>query len=318
MLISSPAASTEEIEQAAALLQAGRLVAFPTETVYGLGADATNPEAVVTIFEAKGRPKFNPLIIHVQNFDAAEPIIQNNRLAQKLAEAFWPGPLTLVLPRTQECRVCHLAGAGLDTLAVRVPAHPIAQKLLAATKFPIAAPSANKSGKVSPTTAEHVLEDFGDQIPKILDGGPCKVGVESTVVDVTAPQKPMILRQGGVPAEDIEAICGPLETLSLNETNPGSPGMMLKHYATNAPLKLNAEKASTNEALLAFGPYSEPTNKMVLNLSQQANLKEAAANLFDMMRNLDKMKPAAIAVMPIPESGLGAAINDRLRRAAKR
>jgi len=317
MTSSSRADSTDAISQAATFLRDGKLVAFATETVYGLGADATNAEAVAAIFEAKGRPRFNPLIIHVPDTEAARSIVAFNEMAERLAAHFWPGALTFVLPRALDCPVCRLAGAGLDTLAVRVPAKESARRLLRQAGVPVAAPSANKSGKVSPTRSAHVADAFGDEVAMVLDDGPCPVGLESTVIDLTG-SRPAILRHGGVPAEDIEAVTGPLDTPEAAPNTPSSPGMLLRHYATAAPLRLNADKARANEALLAFGPDIPSFDGTTLNLSTTGDLREAAANLFEMMRQLDELAPAAIAVMPIPETGLGAAINDRLKRAAER
>jgi L-threonylcarbamoyladenylate synthase len=306
------------IAEAASLLRAGRLVAFPTETVYGLGADATNGEAVAAIFEAKGRPAFNPLIVHVADRAAAERIVAFTDSARALADAFWPGPLTLVLPRRADCPVSLLAGAGLDTLAVRVPAHDVALALIRAAKLPIAAPSANRSGEVSPTEAAHVARSLGDAAAMILDGGRCAVGLESTVLDMTGP-RPAILRHGGVTAEEIAAVAGTLAEAGSGadgDPRPASPGRLASHYATRKPLRLNADSAAPDEALLAFGPVPAGGETAVLNLSPEGDLRAAAANLFAMMRALDDGPGARIAAMPVPEDGLGRAINDRLRRAA--
>jgi L-threonylcarbamoyladenylate synthase len=296
--------SNDEIARAAALIRRGKLVAFPTETVYGLGCDATNDRAVAAVFEAKGRPSFNPLIVHVRDRSEAEIIATFDGRARNLAERFWPGPLTLVLPRAADCKVSLLATAGLDSVALRAPSHPIARDLLAAAGVPVAAPSANRSGEVSPTRADHVTV----AADMVLDGGPCAVGLESTVLDLTGAQ-PAILRPGAVTAEEIAAVAGALAA-------PGgtirSPGMLARHYATRLPLRLEAREARQGEALLGFGPAPAAT----LNLSPAGDLAEAAANLFAMMRALDRPPHTGIAVMPIPEAGLGAAINDRLRRAA--
>jgi len=317
MTSSSRADSTDAISRAAAFLRDGKLVAFATETVYGLGADATNAEAVAAIFEAKGRPRFNPLIIHVPDVAAARSIVAFNDMAEKLAARFWPGALTFVLPRAPDCPVCRLAGAGPDTLAIRVPAKEPARRPLRKAAVPVAAPRANKSGKVSPTRADHVVDAFGDEVAMVLDDGPCLVGLESTVIGLTG-SRPAILRHGGVPAEDIETVTGSLAAPNEEKEAPSSPGMLLRHYATAAPLRLDAQTVGKNEALLAFGRDIPSHSGKTLNLSAEGDLREAAANLFEMMRRLDELAPGAIAVMPIPETGLGAAINDRLRRAAER
>ena len=311
-------ADTVGIARAADLLRAGRLVAFGTETVYGLGADATNAEAVAGIFAAKQRPRFNPLISHYRDADAAFADVSPSDAARRLAAAFWPGPLTLVLPRRPDCRVALLTGAGLDTLAVRVPAHDVALSLLRAVDRPVAAPSANRSGQVSPTTAAHVLDGLGGRIDAVVDSGPCTVGVESTVLDVSG-DRPILLRPGGVPREAIEALVGPVAS---DETPRGafrSPGMLASHYAPAAPLRLDAVTVSADEALLAFGP-ALPGADLVWNLSERGDLVEAAARLFAGLRWLDdavrRRALAGIAAMQVPEDALGAAINDRLRRAA--
>jgi L-threonylcarbamoyladenylate synthase len=293
-----------DIERAATLLRAGKLVAFPTETVYGLGCDATNDRAVAAVFEAKGRPEFNPLIVHVLDGREAEALAEFDARAATLAERFWPGPLTLVLKRRPDCKVSLLATAGLDTIALRAPAHDMARALLAAARVPIAAPSANRSGEVSPTRAEHVTV----AADMVLDGGPCRIGLESTVLDLTG-ERPAILRPGAVTEEEIAALVGPLAPAGAAIR---SPGMLARHYATRLPLRLNAPEARQGEALLGFGPTPAAT----LNLSPSGDLTEAAANLFAMMRALDAPPHTGIAVMPIPDQGLGRAINDRLRRAA--
>jgi len=305
--MTSPGDST--IDEAVQALAQGRLVAFPTETVYGLGADSTSDAAVARVYEAKGRPVFNPLIAHVPGLAEAEALVVMPESARKLARAFWPGPLTLVLKRRDNCPVSLLASAGLDTLAVRVPDHPVAQRLLRAAGRPLVAPSANPSGQLSPTTAAHVREVLGDKVQVILDGGPCRVGVESTVVDLSG-DRPALLRPGGVTSEAIEAIVGPLT--SAGEGPLRSPGQLESHYAPALPVRLGATEARPGEALLAFGP----TASGVRNLSPSGDLTEAAANLFAFLRTLDRPEHSAIAVMPIPEQGLGRAINDRLRRAA--
>jgi L-threonylcarbamoyladenylate synthase len=304
----------ESIRNAAKALRGGRLVAFPTETVYGLGAVATNGEAMAAIFKAKRRPSFNPLIIHVLGCEAAGELVVFDHRAQTLADKFWPGALTLVLPRTNSCPVSLLAGAGLDTLAVRAPAHEVARALLRAAALPIAAPSANASGAVSPTTAAHVAESLGDAVDLILDSGPCRIGLESTVIDLSGPDA-AILRPGSVTIEEIEAVIGRLATPG-DEQAPLSPGMLARHYATSIPLRLNATSVRPGEALLAFGSDRPAGAARTINLSPAGDLAKAAANLFAMMRILDRPDFTGIAVMPIPERGLGQAINDRLRRAA--
>jgi L-threonylcarbamoyladenylate synthase len=309
-------ATPEAIAQAAAILRAGGLVAFPTETVYGLGADATNGLAVAALYAAKGRPSFNPLIVHVPEAAAAAAIAEMTPLARKLASAFWPGPLTLVLPRRPLRIIADLVTAGLDTIAVRVPAHPVAQALLRAADLPIAAPSANRSGHVSPTAAAHVEADLGNRVAMILDGGPTKVGLESTVVDATGTE-PIILRLGAVTAEDIARVTGkPARIAAADDTAPASPGMLARHYAPATRLRLDARDVRPGEALLAFGPRAPAHDGPAINLSPSGDLAEAAANLFAALRSLDAAGAAAIAVMPIPAYGLGEAINDRLKRAA--
>ncbi len=316
----------DNIDAAAALLRAGGLVAFPTETVYGLGADATDDRAVAALFAAKGRPRFNPLIIHFTDAEAAQGQAEFDRRADDLARAFWPGPLTLVLRRGPKTSISLLASAGLDTMAVRVPGHEIAQALLGAVGRPLAAPSANRSGEISPTRAAHVAASLGDAPAMILDGGPCALGIESAVVDLSGGQA-RLLRPGAVTREDIEAVIG---TLLLGEhvsdagvsgaDNPGgavkSPGLAGRHYAPDRPLRIEAKSAASGEAFLAFGPHAPACGGPSLNLSPAGDLEEAAANLFAMLRALDRPGVAAIAVMAVPEAGLGAAINDRLRRAA--
>lgn len=306
------------LAEAAEVLRRGGLVAFPTETVYGLGADATDDRAVVRVFEAKGRPRFNPLIVHVASPDAAAEVAAFDARARELAARFWPGPLTLVLPRSSGCPVSLLASAGLDTVAVRIPDHPVALALFRATGRPVVAPSANRSGAVSPTTAAHVAESLGDAVDLILDGGPCRIGIESTVLDLSGP-RPVLLRPGGITAEALERLLGPLDRPAgevVGDAARRSPGMLSRHYAPDRPLRLGATAAEPGEALLAFGPNPPPGATTVLNLSPAGDLAEAAANLFRMLRALDRPPHTGIAVMPIPETGLGAAINDRLRRAA--
>jgi L-threonylcarbamoyladenylate synthase len=310
-------ASDQGIAQAAALLGSGELVAFGTETVYGLGADARNAAALAQVFAAKGRPKFNPLICHYENAEAAFEDVEVYDLAVRLAERFWPGPLTMVLPRRAACAVPLLAGAGLGSLAVRVPAHPVAQKLLAALGGPIAAPSANRSGSISPTKAAHVLAGLEGRIAAVIDSGPCRIGVESTVIDLSGPA-PFLLRPGGVGLEVLEACIGPVQQgnpIRLGEALP-SPGMMASHYAPNLAVRVNAVSVAVDEGLLAFGP-ALPGAGVVFQLSEAKDLGEAAARLFEGLHWLDAQRGLKrIAAMPVPHSGLGLAINDRLARAA--
>ncbi len=307
--------SPETIADAERRLRAGELVAFPTETVYGLGADATNGRAVAAIFATKGRPSFNPLIIHVPNISAAERLGAFNATAHTIAAAHWPGPLTLVVPRSPNCPVSELATAGLNSIAIRIPSHPVAHALLAAAARPIAAPSANLSGRISPTTAEHVAADLGRDL-LILDGGAPVVGLESTVVDVTSSDA-IILRPGGVTREALEATLGRAIAVSTGDAHaPTAPGQLASHYAPRARVRLNATHLEQGEALLAFGDHVPPHSGPTLNLSPTGDLIEAAANLFAFLRILDASGAASIAVMPIPDTGLGLAINDRLRRAA--
>lgn len=317
------AADPEGIARAAALLRAGGLVAFGTETVYGLGASAIDAQAVARIFAAKGRPHFNPLICHYPTSAAAFADVQPDARAQRLAAAFWPGPLTLVLPRRPHCAVALLAGAGLQTLAVRVPAQAAALALLRAAEMPVAAPSANRSGQVSPTSAAHVLAGLEGRIDAVLDSGPCPVGVESSVLDLSGAH-PVLLRPGGATREEIEAVIGPVRTGLAPEAaqlsrSLRSPGLLVSHYAPSLPVRLHAETADADEALLAFG--AAPAGAaLTYQLSAQADLVEAAARLFDGLRSLDERGTArglrGIAVMPVPHHGLGLAINDRLQRAA--
>lgn len=304
------------LARAGEALRSGELVAFPTETVYGLGGDATDDRAVAAIFAAKGRPQFNPLIAHVPDLEAAEAIAVLDERAVELAHQFWPGPLTLVLPRRAEAGLSLLVSAGLDSVAVRVPAHPVAQALLKAAGKPIAAPSANRSGAVSPTAPHHVIESLGDRVSMVVAGGKCQVGVESTVLDLTG-ETPVLLRPGAVLREEIERLIGPIQVSAGNPDAPKSPGQLESHYAPNAPVRLNATSAEEDEAFLTFGPDRFIRGgKARLNLSLQGDLNEAAANLFAHLRALDLEGARAIAVMPIPDEGLGVAINDRLRRAA--
>ncbi len=308
------------IARAAALLRDGALVAFGTETVYGLGADATNDRAVAAIFAAKRRPRFNPLICHYPDLDSALIDVQAAAQFRLLAEAFWPGPLTLVLPRRADSKVSLLASAGLDTLAVRVPAHPAAVAFLRETGCAVAAPSANLSGQVSPTTAAHVTRDLGERIAAVLDCGACQVGIESTVLDLSASD-PVLLRSGGTTVEALEAVIGPIGTPADTDGAPRSPGRLASHYAPRLPVRLEATDVRQDEALLAFGPPL-PGAGAVFRLSDQGDVAEAAARLFAGLRQLDTEGEARglarIAAMPVPDRELGRAINDRLRRAATR
>jgi L-threonylcarbamoyladenylate synthase len=301
--------SNDAITSAANIIRRGGLVAFPTETVYGLGADATNDKAVAAIFAAKDRPRFNPLIVHVANLTDAETLVEFSPMARTLAKRFWPGALSLVLPRRSGTRLSLLVSAGLDTVAVRVPNEPVALRLLHEAGCPIAAPSANASGEVSPTTAEHVRQSLGNKIELVLDGGPTRLGLESTVIGFEGGA-PRLLRPGAIMREQIERVTGLLSGASTHKIS--SPGQLASHYAPKAALRLNVNNAERGELLLGFGPAKDAA----LNLSVHGDLEEAAANLFAMLRELDARGPSAIAVMPIPERGLGEAINDRLRRAA--
>ncbi|MEH6632883.1 MAG: L-threonylcarbamoyladenylate synthase [Halopseudomonas aestusnigri] len=327
------AADQVGFDHACNILRSGGLVAFPTETVYGLGADATNSIACASIYEAKGRPSFNPLIVHFPNSSEAEKRVIFTDKAQLLSQSFWPGPMTLVLPRRSDCDISELCSAGLNSLAVRVPGHPIAHELLERSQLPLAAPSANASGKISPTTAVHVANSLGDRIPCILEGQACSVGLESTVIDLTSVT-PVLLRPGSLTQEEVEAVIGPIELgQSLMErkaekgpTTPNelkSPGLLKSHYAPSLPLRLNATTVLPDEALLAFGPSPLIGAAKIYNLSEKANLREAASNFFAALHDLDyrddikgQKKIRGIAAMPIPREGLGLAINDRLKRAA--
>lgn len=293
-------------------LKNGQPIAFPTETVYGLGADATSDTAVARIYETKGRPSFNPLIVHLAYADTAEEYAVVTPLARKLAKAFWPGPCTLVLQRRSDCPLSLLVSAGLNSVALRVPAHPVAHRLLKTCGLPLAAPSANRSGRISPTEAAHVASEFADTDLYVIDGGACKVGLESTVIDARG-DVPVLLRPGAITEEDIAGVCGqpPLRVEDAPE-ELHSPGMLASHYAPDRPVRLNVTEAQQDEALLGFGPHCVAT----LNLSEDGDLVEAAANLFAYLRTLDTAPYTGIAVAPIPETGLGIAINDRLRRAA--
>jgi len=307
------------IEKAAHWLREGRLVAFPTETVYGLGADATNERAVALIFAAKGRPIFNPLIVHVADMDAAQALVRFTPEAELLAHHFWPGGITLVLPRLADAPLSLLVSAGLDTVAIRVPAHPLAQRLLSATGRPIAAPSANASGEISPTQAAHVMQSLGAAaaLALVLDGGACSLGLESTVIGFPTGGHPTLLRPGAVAREAIEAVLGAeLEAADVasGESGRSSPGQLTSHYAPQAHLRLNVCVPGTDELWLGFGPDQAGA---ALNLSPTGDLAEAAANLFAMLRALDaQAQGRSIVVAPVPREGLGEAINDRLTRAA--
>ncbi len=309
--MTAAAAGQSEIDEAARLLNAGRLVAFPTETVYGLGADATNDRAVAAVFEAKGRPRFNPLIVHVADLGMAKMLAVFDGRAHRLALRFWPGPLTLVLPRAPDSPVSQLASAGLDTVALRWPAHGMAEALIRTAGRPLVGPSANRSGRLSPTMAAHAAAELGKRASMVLDGGPCRLGLESTVIAL-APDMAALLRPGALDAEAVEAEIGPLaDPVRPEGAAPRpSPGMLLRHYAPDTPLRMDAVAARPGEAMLGFGAVAGD-----LNLSPSADLAEAAANLFAMLRRLDGRD--GIAVAPIPEHGLGRAINDRLRRAVR-
>ena len=316
------AISNQSITKAVTILAAGQLVAFPTETVYGLGADATNAAAVARIYEAKQRPAFNPLISHVASTDAAFALGQKTRITAALADAFWPGPMTLILRRNDDCPVAMLTTAGLDKLGIRVPAQRDAQTLLQAFGKPIAAPSANPSGRISPSTAKHVLDGLNGRIDLVLDGGSCESGLESTIIDCTGDVA-RLLRPGGITRDAITAAlaaanCNPqidiAEPLADHE-NPVAPGQLASHYAPRAAVRLMARTSTAGEELIGFGTVSG-AGKFALNLSPSANLVEAAANLFSMLHAVDAADIARIAIAPIPDTGLGEAINDRLRRAA--
>jgi len=308
-------ATQSSIQLAAKVLAGGGVAAFPTETVYGLGADATNAQAVLRVYEMKGRPRFNPLIAHVANREAAEAHAEFNEQAGKLADVFWPGPLTIVLQKRPGSGICDLVSAGLDTIALRVPANETARGLLLAAGCPVAAPSANRAGHVSPTTAAHVAADLGDAPALILDGGHTTVGLESTVVDLSGPE-PLLLRPGAIPREEIEDVLGKKLGEAAISNQPSSPGQLASHYAPRARLRLEATSIEPGEALLAFGNTALSTDGPMVNLSPEGDLREAAMRLFSALRELDTSGCESIAVMPIPDDGLGEAINDRLRRAA--
>lgn len=316
--------SNADITNAAAIIRAGGLVVMPTETVYGLAADATNDDAVAKIFEAKGRPRFNPLICHVADAEMAAHYVVVPPLAQKLIDAFWPGPLTLVLPRRADAKLSLLVSAGLDTAAVRAPGHDSARALIRAADRPLAAPSANRSGRISPTTAQHVREgQLLIEPDAIIDGGPCRVGIESTIVKVDGDIA-TLLRPGGAAREEIERVIGAPLNSPPQADKPLAPGMLASHYAPRATLRLNAAHAEAGEAFLGFGDITGHIKgedaSAAMNLSEASDMREAAANLFRYLRTLDErcqtLGLTAIAVAPIPRDGLGEAINDRLTRAA--
>jgi L-threonylcarbamoyladenylate synthase len=305
-------ATPQDIAAAAQALRRGELVAFPTETVYGLGADAGNDQAVARVYAAKGRPAFNPLIAHVPSAAAAFRLGEFSPEAQALAETFWPGPLSLVVRRATGCPVSLLASSGLDSIAIRVPAHPVALALLEAAGRPVVAPSANPSGRISPTTAEHVRRHLKDKVAVVLDGGRCRVGVESSVVSLLA-DGPRLIRHGGVPRTDIERCLGHAILVETHAARPHAPGQLLSHYAPHAELRLNAEAPRQGEAYLGFGPLHA---RGPWTLSASGDLVEAAANLFRLLHEIDATGISGIAVAPVPHHGLGEAINDRLQRAA--
>jgi L-threonylcarbamoyladenylate synthase len=310
-------ATQEAIRHAAEALARGDIVAFPTETVYGLGANALDARAVAKVFAAKERPRFNPLIVHVPGLGEAEKYAVVTDTARMLAQAFWPGPLSLVLKKRPASGIVDLVSAGLETIALRAPAHPVAQALLATVQLPIAAPSANRSGRISPTTAAHVEAELDDRPAMILDGGRCPLGIESTVVAVLG-DPPALLRPGALAREAIELVLGaPLADAAANHRG-ASPGQLETHYAPSTPLRLGAVSVAPDEALLAFGGDVPAGARATINLSASGNLEEAAARLFAALRDLDRSGATAIAVMPIPAHGLGEAINDRLQRAANR
>ncbi len=304
--------SGDTVEAAAEALKRGDLVILPTETVYGLAADAADPTAIAKIYEAKGRPRFNPLIAHVSDAEAARRLATFDDRAERLVEAFWPGPLTLVLKARQGCEVCDLARAGLETIAVRAPAHPLAQAVIEAFGGAVAAPSANRSGRPSPTTFQDAVSETGFAAAAGLDGGACSVGLESAVVSLLLGEPARLLRPGGVARADIEAVIGVLET--AGDDAKRSPGRLALHYAPDATVRLNVTTPKAGEVYLAFGPETGAAE--TLNLSPAGDLREAAANLFAYLRAADRLRPIAIAVAPIPSEGLGEAINDRLARAA--
>jgi L-threonylcarbamoyladenylate synthase len=316
--IIKPGSSLEAYEKVKQLLLQGHLIGLPTETVYGLAGDATNNQAVATIYALKNRPSFNPLICHFARLEhLLEHCLPHPALAA-LAEQFWPGPLTIILKRRSSSLISPLVSAGLDSIAVRIPDHPVALEVIERVHKPLAAPSANPSEAISPTSPQHVLKGFKNnpRLPVILDGGPCRVGVESTVLDLTNPQ-PIILRPGGIPLEELRQVVGEVQSFTtFNNMLVRSPGMTKRHYAPSIPLRINAQNVQPGEALLAFGNNVPESGEIVLNLSPMGDLIEAAANLFKMLHELDQKIYTGIAVMPIPSQGIGVAINDRLQRAA--
>ncbi|MCB1834616.1 MAG: threonylcarbamoyl-AMP synthase [Geminicoccaceae bacterium] len=309
------ASDRSAVVRAAELILDGGIVAFPTETVYGLGALASSDRAIGRVYAAKGRPSSNPLIAHVADRASAAIFAEFDERADRLAERFWPGPLTLVLPLKVPSAISMVMSAGLSTVAVRVPAHPVARALLGAVELPVAAPSANRSGHVSPTTAAHVASEFGNEVSLVLDGGSCEVGVESTVVDLSDPDRVRLLRPGAIDRQALERLIGPL-CAPAADGPVRAPGMMLRHYSPDTAIRLDATSVDADEALLAFGPKPLEGAATALNLSEAGNLDEAASRLYGMMRQLDQSRARCIAVMPVPAHGLGEAINDRLRRAA--
>jgi L-threonylcarbamoyladenylate synthase len=308
------AATKESIDRAAKALAKGEIAAFPTETVYGLGANALNAAAVAKVFAAKNRPRFNPLIVHVLGEEEAEAYAVINDTARGLMRAFWPGPLSLVLPRKSGCAIADLVSSGLDTIALRAPSHPVARALLEAARLPIAAPSANRSGRVSPTTATHVEAELGSLPAMILDGGPCTLGLESTVLGIDGDEV-SLLRLGALPRQEIETVLGRKLAKRKPTSHVTSPGQLATHYAPVTPLRLDASKPRHGEAFLAFGSNAPSFAGPTINLSRRGDLTEAAANFFAALRTLDGAGAETIAVMPIPDRGLGEAINDRLKRA---
>lgn len=313
----------QSLDKAISILNKGGCVAIPTETVYGLAGDATNGEAVAKIFETKGRPSFNPLISHFYSLDHLQRYVELSDDAKQLAAAFWPGAMTLILPRRHNCEISDVTCAGLDTIAVRIPAHPTAQSIIKAFGKPLAAPSANTSGEVSPTSAIHVADSLGDKVPLIIADGQSNIGVESTVIDLSNDQA-ILLRPGAITAQDCADVLGYDVAIDLGDHDkPKSPGQLLKHYAPKTPIRLKAFDITEGEALLAFGSTKfMPTSKLptdyILNLSDNGDLYEAASNLFAYLRKLDQLGASSIAVMDIPNTGIGLAINDRLKRAAEK
>lgn len=306
------------LQLAITALRDGKAIGLPTETVYGLAGDATNPNAIANIFTIKNRPQFNPLISHVSGLEMALEYGVFSQVAQKLVGAFWPGPLTLVVPRSADCAICDLASAGLDTVALRAPKHPVAQEIIATFSKPIAAPSANISGSISPTSAADVLAELGDKIEIIIDGGKCEIGLESTVVAVIGNEI-TLLRLGAIGIEDLENAAGvSVKIANLHDENsPKSPGMMLRHYAPKTKVRLNATSAEADEVFISFGAVPPEVFGKVIHLSPSGNLTEAAANLYAAMREADKLGAKTIAIAPIPNIDIGAAINDRLSRSAR-